>query len=83
MNTRHRPAARAVTVGALIRYQARCTCGAAGPARRTRGEARRDVTEHINSLPPAPAEARCRDPQTHNTKPWETCPLCAGQLALW
>lgn len=83
MTTRHRPAARACSVNNLVRYRLRCSCGAAGPARQSRAEARRDVQAHIESLPPVPADQQCRDPKTHGVKAWEPCPLCADQLPLW
>jgi len=83
MTTRHRPAARAISRDGLIRWRMACSCGAAGPARRTRAEARRDVRAHIENLPPAPADQQCRDPKNHRTKEWEPCPLCRDQLPLW
>ncbi|KRV51189.1 hypothetical protein AQ490_02395 [Wenjunlia vitaminophila] len=33
---------------------ARCRCGWAGPARRSRDRARRDAAEHLTSLRPGP-----------------------------
>jgi hypothetical protein len=63
--------------------QMRCTCGETGPDRDDYALAEHDTEAHIADVTP-PADQLCRAPRAHRTKkPWDPCPVCADQTALF
>lgn len=81
--TRHRPTIKTGTGHVGVVYRMRCTCGASGDDQPVRSLAKRDIDNHLRTLPLVPVEQQCRDPRAHGTREWEPCETCANQLPLF
>ncbi|HLU96339.1 MAG TPA: hypothetical protein VKZ89_05810 [Thermobifida alba] len=89
MSDRHRPRLLReeevwLAEGWTPAWRVRCSCGLQGPHRpgragKRRAEADRDA--HLQAVAP-PEGQRCRDLRAHRTRWWDTCPVCAHQMAL-
>ncbi|GLU49847.1 hypothetical protein [Nocardiopsis ansamitocini] len=67
--------------GTAAIYRLSCSCGLVGDVRYARRVAEQDKAAHLMDIT-VPLDQRCTRPREHGARPWDTCPLCAGQLAL-
>lgn len=65
-----------------------CSCGHATEhevrfvdSKQGRAAADRDRQAHLESVA-LPPDRRCKDVTRHRMRWWDTCPVCAGQMAL-
>jgi hypothetical protein len=79
----HRPAISRTSRDGHNLHTMACSCGLEGGARTVGRLAVKDRLTHLMQVSAAPADERCQQPRAHRVRPWDACPLCAGQLDLF